>query len=541
MKKLFTILAFIFALLVVVSTTRASLSSLAYTFTYPTNASTIYPEIGVAHNMEITIDHMVNEPCKVMWGGNNTLYDMTNTSATNKTWNYTSWVVPDSALNDDWQNLRYKCGNTSAIGNWSNTSATANLHMFRIKEATYTIIDRVIVNNSILSAAPTLNITIVSDNATNCSYNYNNGGFSRILTNMTLSSSREYWSNPVALSWSDSAFGVWHNITYRCQDSCGNTSNSGIYFFKLDTVKPQFVGTPTFNLYNKTSGGNYLSLTFNISDKVPSACRIRLYFEEGTVVNISEEISYSTSLENSNCTINVTPSEITQDGFAWVVPAAQDGAGNENISETNQTWIFYRLKTGWNLVTGYENKTLGEIAGEFTNVTYVSVWDNLNKLFSTHTVGGSTNKNIAANYSSKYGAGAAYIYVAADLSSMRKHYDIGTTWLNTTLYVNSSADKTTWNIVGVPKQITDLNASLLKQACTDEVEEYTGNCANITWVSWYNIQEGEYCSFYRNRLATSCSGITSTGLNMTRGDALWIAVVANSTNNRNFVLNRNLW
>jgi hypothetical protein len=62
------------------------------------------------------------------------------------------------------------------------------------------------------------------------------------------------------------------------------------------------------------------------------------------------------------------------------------------------------------------------------------------------------------------------------------------------------------------------------------------NCANITWVSFWNPAENKYCSFYRNRLSTGCL-YTSAQYNLTRGDALWIAV----QNGINITLARGSW
>jgi len=478
-----------------------------------------------------------------------------------------------------------------------NTSATAGFLYFTPKNyAGYSILDRVIINNSILNAIPVLNITVVSENATNCTFNYDAAGEQSAL--MSQSPDRGFWTNASALSWTDTTFDTWDNITYNCTDSAGNYSGSGLLFFKLDTAAPTFPATPTFSsISNKSTGGNYLTVTINTTDANPSYCGLSLYYGSGTRRNISSEVSFNSTLNNALCYVNVTPSDIVEDGYVEIVPFVKDNAGNENTSTTNQSYIVYRLKTGWNIITGYQNKTLSQIAAEFTNVTYVSVFDNRGNMknFTTFTVGGATNANTGANFSSDYSSGAAYVYVNSDVVSIRRYYSPPSSWQSVNLYHNTSASKPTWNLIGVTAQLTNLNSTIMQNVCgnytlgttTNETVNFTANdtwvaltnslvlsasavmnesvsipagnwttnathiklvdtvgdvdplldynvtytytgaysyanCANVTWVSFYSIQDGKFCSFYRNRLATSCS-LTSAQYNLTRGDALWIA------------------
>lgn len=332
----------------------------------------------------------------------------------------------------------------------------------------------------------------------------------------------------------DSAYGKWHNFTLY-EDAV----SQGIYFFKVDSTAPTIHATPSYTLGNYTSGGNVLNVTFNITDENPSSCYLELHYDDGTITNItgdSDDVTYSAA-NSAYCYFNLTPDDIEQDGYVEVKPSAKDAAGNENSAVYNQSYIIYRLKTGWNLVTGYENKTLSEIADEFEKVTYVSAFNNDGgyKNFTTYTVGGSTNENVTANFSSNYSSGAAYIYVSEDIVSMRRYYTPLTSWTNASLYVNDSASKTPWNIIGITEYLTDMNETLYQDVCLNLTGSNVGaNCSNITWASWYDIQNGEYCSWYRGRKATSCD-VDSTDLNLTRGDALWLAV------EDDLILQRSLW
>jgi len=387
------------------------------------------------------------------------------------------------------------------------------------------------LNNSILNSKTVyFNATGLAGYTYNATIGYSNGTSfgTKIYVNDTTT---HFWN--VSTLEIDSGYGLWHNYTLY-----ENAVSQGTRFFRVDSTVPTIVGTPTFTLGNKSTGGNYINVTFNVTDANPSSCKVRLYYGDGKILNATSEVSYNSTPQWAWCFVNVTPSDVTKDGYVEIVPTAQDQAGNENISGTNQSYIFYRLKTGWNIITGYENKTLSQIAGEFTNVTYVSVFDNRPdmKNFTTFTVGGSTNSGIGSNHSSNYSYGAAYIYVNADVVSMRRYYAPPAAWQNVTLYANSTAGKTDWNLLGVTKQLTNLNTTLTGNVCTNTTGAIVGaNCANLTWMSFYSIQEAKPCSFYRGRLATSCS-LTSDQYNLTRGDALWIAV-----QDTNVILMRGSW
>jgi hypothetical protein len=345
---------------------------------------------------------------------------------------------------------------------------------------------------------------------------YSNG--TNVANKTMLNDSATHFFNQTVLEI-DSGFGLYHNWTIY-----ENGTAAGFGYFKVDSTIPTFNSAPGYALGNKSTGGNYLNVSVNISDINPSGCKASLYWGDSTITNASSEVSYNASAQNDFWFVNVTPSDITKDGYAEVVVTAKDQAGNENITPTNGTYIFYRLKAGWNVITGYENKTLTQIAAEFTNVTYVSVWDNINKAFATFTTGGSTNANIGANFSSNHSSGAVFVYVNADVVSMRRYYAVPTAWQNITLFSNNTTN-TPWNLIGVIKQLTNLNSTIMRNNCTNSSGStaYGPNCANITWISFWSSTENKFCSFYRNRLATSCS-LTSDLYNLTRGDALWLAV-----------------
>lgn len=587
-----------------------------------TNGSLQYTEVrtGTAFlvagmNFTITLNESVNESCEFMWNNNGTLFTMTNAnlSANNRSFNYT-WFTPPEAFSGKWQNVTFRCGN-GTLKSWYNTSSNESFLMYRLNNDTpLSIGDIGIVNSSIITGTPILNISIAGAvfNATNCTYNFNATGEQSGL--MAQSPNRQFWSNASGITSGDTPYSVWTNITYNCTNSVGNYSTGAVKYFQIDTTKPSILPSLMYAPIGNASGstfGNYLTVYFNISDQHPNYCGLSLYFEDdGYIKNVSSQSVYNASETMSNCTVNVTAADIDRDGYVDVVPFAKDNAGNENTTgSNNQSYVFFRLKEGWNIITGYENKTLTQIAMEFPNVTYVSVFDNAPdaKNFTTFTVGGTTNANIPSNHSSNKSYGAALVYVNDDVNIIRRHYSVPVEWQNVTLYSNTSVNKTKWNLVGVTSQLTNVNSSMMQDVCTNETAfnnnrtitfagnntwmsmsdirilaisavmnttnevpfgNYTFNqshiklldsvgnlnnhtdynvsytysmyhtgeyCSNVTWCSFYSSQDGEYCSWYRNRLATSCS-MRSNQYNLTRADGLWIALVGNNT-----VLKRGSW
>ncbi len=480
----------VLAAMVILAMPQQAYAAVSYSsYDSPTNGSTVYSELtDYTMNVTITISERVNTSCQMMWADNQTLFDMTSLdTAVNTSWNY-SWVTPAASRNGDWQNMRFKCGNTTALKVWSN----ATLLYYKLKDADYTILDRVIANNSIFSYIPALNITIVSDSATNCTFDINATGAQSSL--MAQSPNRGFWSNYSENVWADTAFGESHNITYNCTDSAGNYSSSASHiYFKIDTVIPIFSAPAFGSIGNYSTSGNIIPVWFNITDENPSHCGLSLFYGSGNRRNISSEVSYSIAANTYNCSINVTPSDIVEDGYVEVTPLTRDAAGNENTT-ANQSYIIYRLKTGWNTVTFYENKTLAQIAGMFPNVVYISVFDNRDNMknFSTYTVGGSTNSGLISNLSSNYGYGAVYVYVSADTVIMSRYYAPPTAWLTLNLSSNSTSGKTAWNLVGVTKQLTDLNATVMKDACsnfsTTTTNETVNFTANNTWIAPANTK-----------------------------------------------------
>lgn len=504
----------------------AALANPSITINAPTNYTTVYPEPTGSFNVTITSNESHNVTCKLQYNLNGTMIAMSNTSAANTSWKY-DFIVPVTARNGNWQNISFSCGNTSALTTWTNSTPL----LFRLKDADYSILDRAITNSTMLSSNASLNITIVSDNATNCTYNLNNAGKAL----MSQSPNRGFWTNASAVANPETAFGAWNNITYNCSDSSGNFSSITTYF-KLDLTDPSFPATPAFTLGNKSTGGNYLNITANVSDKNPGGCMASIYWDNGAIFNSTGEVSYSTAVENGVCMVNVTSSDIAHDGYAEIMIASKDQAGHY-AKETNQSYIIRRLKAGWNLATGFENKTLAQIAAEVPNVTYVSVWDNEQKVYWTHIVGGSVNATLGSNLSTNMSSGAAYIYVTQDVTLIRRYYAVPSAWANTSIMHNMTAGKQPINLIGVTKAITDLNATMMKNVCYNSTGGISfANCANITWVTWYSELDGKYCAYYRNRLSVGCS-LTSDKYNLTIGDSLWIS----TQNGANFTLGRSGW
>jgi len=604
--------------------------NISVTFDFPKNGSTLLNNTWTTQRFNITLNESVNKSCEAEFNSNGTWIEMTATAATNVSYYFD---FTSSTLTGDWQAVIYRCGNVTGFKSYSNF--TDSVLYYKLSNAVLAPLNRAFLNNSIIARNEALNVTTGSLNASNCTYQLD-GGVGRVWLNqtglMTRTGGWQWWTNTSEMALSNTTFGTnpgtYHNITFNCSNSIGTWYSSDTIFFKVDAIQPTILYSGmAYTLGNATTGGNYLNVTFNITDNNPSRCYLKLRWgSDNSFKNVSSWLTYdptqyitssTNNTANGVCKVSILPTDVTKDGYVEVVPSAQDEAGNGNSTTLwNQSYIFYRMKTGWNLVAGFENKSLTAIGNEFKNVTYVSVWDNLANMknFTTWTFGGSTNGATIVNFSTTQGSGGTYIYVSADIVSIRRYYDMPVGWSNVSLYSNTSVGKTTWNMVAINRNITNINASLFSNvACTNLTYEitnqsinfaandtdyalgyyalsiisiknrthifyssnYTGGsnwtvstnlsyirinvdggniigvynvsyigslnlvraCNNITWVSWYNVQLGKPCSFFRNRLATSCPGYLSNSISVDRGDAIWIAI----QNGVNITFDRSKW
>jgi len=470
--------------------------------------------------------------------------NLTNTSTANTTFVNTSFYFKNETgiASNAWYRLNFTCINgTNATDNvtWYNDTV-----YFKLRDSAYSFIlsapnDKYILwNGTVFNQTPGINITL-NVTAANCTF-LNTTGTSETMQALLPDSTNMSFTNASATTFTEMKNKLWHNLTFYCYDAMNNrtmynTSNSLIYF-AVDLTNPT-VTSLTSTVRNKSSGGNYLNGTFNVTDNHTSHCRIRVYQDArgGGLEILNLSASMSTFTEESNnftCTYDINSSAGLKDGKIIVQAIGYDKAGRTGVSNANITKIVHNLKTGWNPITIYSNMTLVQLAGKVPNITYISVFNNSGsyKNYATFTTGLSTNANIRLNETN-----ATYVYVSEDVMFMEDlNYTAGP-WLNVTLYKNDTTAKSSWNLMGVVVANTTMNQTFYGDRDTCHWvngTNMTWGCANITWISWFNVSDGKFYSAYRGQAAVSVPGRNVANLYIPQGSALWIAVNENITYNR---------
>jgi len=378
-----------------------------------------------------------------------------------------------------------------------------------------------------------LNISISpANNATFCSYDfgfYNNTVTTAFLTNMTNSTTTNTsFHNATAVSINtDSGFDGWHNVTFRCRN--GTDWYNTTVLFGMDQTAP-IVNNMTYTLAN-TTGGNLINVTFNVSDNHTYSCPVRIIDMNGAVENTINATIWDYAW-NGRCNIVLYPSNFTKTGAYTIQGTAEDLFGNSSVSIQNISVNVWKLKTGWNLLTLFENLTMNVTAYMIPNISYVSSYHNLFKNYTTLTKGLSTYAGILLNATN-----ATYLYVSQDNTLIRPYYSINT-WTNVTLYDNGTglSGASGWNQMGIKSSQT-LNETLYNSSMRilgpngESNTSYTN--ANITYVAYYNATLGKMCSAKRGMKTTSCyPDFNVTDITVQRGEAIWILVDTNITYER---------
>lgn len=440
---------------------------------------------------------------------------------------------------------------------WSNTSAAPNTGFFTINEfADYSVANVSVINitankfsnDTVYSSMPGVNITLNRTAATCYWINDTNtaegrGGWQALTNN---SGSRLYHGNSSAsaIPGNNSQWGTYYNTSYYCTDAYGNkswsnstgynvtsgaiNSTSGWLFWKYDTISPQF-SSDSWTISNATSGGNYVNLTFNVTDNTTASCGAFVIFQDLSETQITGG-SINTSVQNGFCFVNITHGNMTVQGNMTIYAYAIDGASTAANSSTTREFIMYNLKAdSWNMITLYQNMTLQQIGGLYTNITYVSIWNNPigYKNFTTYTVGSATNALITINGT----VNATYLYVDDDIKIVKRYQSGGNLWLQNTTSVHSPG----WNIVGLDRGNFTINQTIYMTstiASDEAASKTTANVSllNITFFSYYNHTLGRYCSAYVGYTAYSCPG-NVTNVYLPSGAAVWIQTNKNVTIN----------
>ena len=263
---------------------------------YPANASTITSSRAIQFEVNLSnIDTNGIYGCQYQIGlANGTYFGNTNLTMVNTSWNRffnasTSNLNMIDSNTTNWHNWTVYCNHTSdsIFYNVFNFSGYPKDRFFRLNTIIPTINSP--ANATVYNYNFTLNITINSylNNATqyNCTYNLGlsdgtegstwqsqqTGKFANF-TNVT--STKNAYRNSTAFNVSvQNAYNTWHNITFRCNDiGMSDYQTSSTILFGIDSTNPT-IENESVAIYNATSGGNYLTLDFDITDQNPSRRR----------------------------------------------------------------------------------------------------------------------------------------------------------------------------------------------------------------------------------------------------------------------------
>ena len=428
----------------------------------------------------------------------------------------------------DWYN---STGNMPAQNNFTINEKATN---------SFTITDLAFTNYAVYSNAtfPTFNITTSTSIAT-CNYTFNNGtGGANNFIMVNNTPNHKYWSNASVIggNMTPNTNNSWINITYYCNDTFGNGTEASKIYFKYDRANPK-IGNVSIT-YNNTSTspvGSKINVTFDVADAnyKSDGAYVRLYHPDGTVTAVQ-----GTALTSMGYDVNlvkygviVTGTDMNQNGLYYIEPFVIDAA-NQNGTSANLTVLVTQLKAAkWNLLTWYENATLQDLASKASTITYVSLFNNWGKNFTTFQKGTSTNAFTMINESTN----VTLIYVSSDTTLIRNYtkYDVAGFAKNISLYASNNSY---WNLVNLNRMPATLNATMndssaYMNASVQWNTSYPAN--NVSYISFYNASSGKFCTAKRTMgTLTSCVGIASTDITIGLDTGFWLYVGENMTMNR---------
>ena len=521
------------------------------------------------------------------------------TSMTLNTWqsntNWTNSSAIHASNGDAWRYVAFKCVDAFGNTSWSNSSSGTGgavrwkLNEFAANSLTFTLLN--MTNGTAYTSLKTNPFNFnITHTATTC---YGAWNYTQSLAFANTSGNRQYWTNNSVLSTSpaETGYGIWHTYDFNCSDLYGNSSSSSVYYIKIDATNP-VINDVSISLGNNSAlNSNNLTIRFNVTDKSPYLNYIYTVFPNGTAVNFTTTDSVTST--NSTTSVTLTGSNLPIDGVYYFNLTAIDLAGNVGRG-LNYSYTVTKTKSGeWMPISIYKNVTLAQIAAEMPNVTYVQIYDNFYKNFTIYQVGLSTNANVIVNET----LNATMIKTTGDISYIRApaitfdsvainmwtggwnfYAPVSKKSLNATMYAstacgNASATITneTFNTTSsisvlypsiitvtsianttytVPAanytytattvNFTDASKGIVRSNIYNITYTWTpaysySNCANVTYISWYNQTSGMNCVARRGFTATSCSGLTSTGITPELGEPLWMLTKTNISFSRSSV------
>lgn len=344
---------------------------------------------------------------------------------------------------------------------------------------------------------------------------------------------------------------VYENASADLTGLTGDHYNytTGVYWFMVDSTAP-VVSTPNTILEYNDSHMN-ISINFNFSDANWNEdigefeCGVRLY--NASKSNVTDTARGSFSLNTStnttyiaNCTVWLWSENVSQEGRFNLETYVTDSVGNRGVAANQTNYTKITLSAGWNLIQAQRTGTLLEMAailgGNVSSaVSYVSKYSNVNKNYTTYTLGLTTN---AAEHVDE--GTPLYIYVANNATIMTKEdanvtdrqFALYSGWNQMTFYNRSGTSLEPW--------LNASNETHLGNA--EKLTNYTNGGANVS-----NART-EYVSYHDWANQTYVPARYDLTINkkfpMPRGRGFWIYLngtwgsASNYTNRANITIRR---
>lgn len=394
-------------------------------------------------------------------------YTMINSSLT--AWGYDTTAF--DFISDASMNYTYYCRDSSSDAEWNKTQGTWSMET----NYNFTVaLNR--TNNSVIENGWfILGVTLNKDAQDVIANIGSNVGTTVAYSSFSNSSETYWWKNisNIAQEGKKGADGVW-NVTVSVQDqgiSAEWDSNITLNF-TYDSTSPVIASESV----NYTTSG-HLNYTFKVTETNFEACSVRVIQiagAQGATTNYTKEYN-TTSLRNTDaCEVNVTGLDMP-DGQYSFEPRAYDKAGNTDINSNKTHWVLNHLDLvnvgDYTFLGAVANESTSEFIGRNDYLRKVSVYNNTDGTWTTHTKGYSTNTQIGINYSTgfyvsveqktqmfrKIKASAITVNLTLTMGSGKGWNAIG--FQNASMKVYSVAYSALANTTVIPRRVSILNAS----------------------------------------------------------------------------------
>jgi len=355
---------------------------------------------------------------------------------------------------------------------------------------TITFVSPIVSNLSYFNTT-SITINITSDQGLNHTghfiewYNDTTASYINVTpTNATIVNMTGANLNATITGFNASVARVDYNYSIYLVNETGQLSNTGVaYFVIYDGLNPSFYFAPgysTFQQYNTSSMAG-MNISFTTVERNNDTAAVRIYQENGAMSTKFATLTKG-NLTDHNYTVNITSSDLSQDGDVIVEFWANDSSVRSAVHSTNLSMSNTFLKAGWNMITKTDpNETTYSLCEKIPYCTHVSVVDNSmsNKNFTNYaraTV--SVNNNTDVTFGN-----STFVYVSSDVMYLRDFNltdsdALGTENITLFPYNQTGGNYSGWNAFGLYRDRT-INQTLYMHT-------------NVTGLAFYNSSTGYY-------------------------------------------------